>query len=190
MPIEQYVSFIIAMAVLGTCVVAGLLIKIRSIRVTNDKAASIAHAIREGAMEFLSQEYRIILMVVAIVAGFLAYFMSPVAAAIFVAGSLISMLAGFIGMCAATDANVRTTMAAKDHGEHAAFLVAFFGGGVMGFAVASFGLFGLGALLYFYYGDPNFIDYITSFGFGAVLLLFLHVLAVVFIPNLLMLVQI
>ena len=41
-------------------------------------------------------------------------------------------------------------MAAKNKGEHAAFMIAFFGGGVMGFAVASFGLFGLGIIFYFF----------------------------------------
>ena len=59
------------------------------------------------------------------------------------------MSTGYIGMNAATDANVRTTMAAKEQGEHAAFSIAFFGGGVMGFAVASFGLIGLGTIILF-----------------------------------------
>lgn len=172
MNIVYYASLFVGVAALGLFVVIGLLAKIRAIRVTNDKARSIAHAIREGAMEFLSQEYRIILVAVALVAAALGYFMSPMAAVIFVAGALLSMATGFIGMCAATDANVRTTMAAKDHGEHAAFLIAFFGGGVMGFAVASFGLFGLTVLLYNFYGHVDFIDYITSFSLGASLVAF------------------
>jgi len=49
-------------------------------------------------------------------------------------------------MRAATKANVRTTLAAQSQGERAAFLMALFGGGVMGFAVASFGLMGLGVI--------------------------------------------
>lgn len=172
MHITQYIGFILAVAALGLLVVATLLLKIRSIRVTHEKAASIAQAIREGAMEFLKQEYRIIIGVIALVALVLAAFVSHISAGIFVSGAVFSMLAGVIGMRAATDANVRTTMAAKDRGEHAAFLVAFFGGGVMGFSVASFGLLGLGTLLYLYYGDPNFVDYITSFSLGASLVAF------------------
>ena len=82
------------------------------------------------------------------------------------------MPAGYIGMNAATDANVRTTMAAKDQGEHAAFSIAFFGGGVMGFAVASFGLLGLGLLFYLFADHPDFALLITSFGIGASLVAF------------------
>ena len=71
-----------------------------------------------------------------------------------------------IGMKAATAANVRTTLAAKDKGEHAAFIMAFLGGGVMGFAVASFGLLGLGSLFLFF-GTEKFALVITSFSLGA-----------------------
>jgi K(+)-stimulated pyrophosphate-energized sodium pump len=48
-------------------------------------------------------------------------------------GALFSLTTGYLGMNAATQANVRTTMAAKNHGEHEAFLIAFFarvGGGI------------------------------------------------------------
>jgi K(+)-stimulated pyrophosphate-energized sodium pump len=75
-------------------------------------------------------------------------------------------------MHAATRANVRTTMAAKDKGEHAAFLMAFLGGGVMGFAVASFGILGLGLLIYYMSMSPDFVMYLSSFGFGASLVAF------------------
>jgi K(+)-stimulated pyrophosphate-energized sodium pump len=172
MDMNQYVALFMGAALLGLLVVAILLVKINAIAVTNDKARAIARAIREGAMAFLYEEYRIILIVVALVAALLTYFMSPTAAGIFVVGSLISMTAGFIGMRAASDANVRTTMAAKEHGEHAAFLVAFFGGGVMGFAVAAFGLCGLGTLLYLYVDHVDFVNYITCFSLGASLVAF------------------
>ena len=128
-------------ALLGLVVVAVLFYAIRKLEVHNQKAEQIAAAIHAGAMTFLQEEYKIIAVVVAIVAIILGFiFKSGLAALIFVGGAFISMLIGFIGMVAATSANVRTTMAAKDGGEHAAFMVAFFGGGVMGFAVASFGL--------------------------------------------------
>ena len=58
----------------------------------------------------------------------------------FISGSLISLFVGFLGMHAATKANIKTTMAAKNHGEHEAFIAAFYGGGVMGFSVATAGL--------------------------------------------------
>jgi K(+)-stimulated pyrophosphate-energized sodium pump len=167
-----YVAIIVAAGLLGLVVIGVLLAKIRAIKVSDAKAGAIAEAILEGAMAFLKEEYRIILIVVAICAALLAKFMSPIAAGVFIVGALFSMAAGFIGMRAATDANVRTTMAARDSGEHAAFLMAFFGGGVMGFAVASFGLLGLGAILYLYHADAHLVNYITCFSLGASLVAF------------------
>ena len=57
--------------------------------------------------------------------------MGKISAVVFVCGSLLSLTTGFIGMKAATDANVRTTLAAQQEGEGKAFLIAFFGGGIM-----------------------------------------------------------
>ena len=54
----------------------------------------------------------------------------------------------------------------------AAFSVAFFGGGVMGFAVAAFGLIGLGLLFYLFFDKPSFTLLITSFSVGASLVAF------------------
>ena len=131
-------------ALIGLAVVAILFGSIRQLPINNPKAEQIAAAIHAGAMTFLREEYRVITVVIAIVATILGViFKSWLAALLFVAGAFISMLIGFIGMIAATSANVRTTSAAKDGGESAAFMVSFFGGGVMGFAVASFGLLGI-----------------------------------------------
>jgi K(+)-stimulated pyrophosphate-energized sodium pump len=165
-------TFILLTALFGLVVVSYLFGKITSIGVDNKKADEIATAIRDGAMTFLNEEYRIIILVVALVAGLLGFYMSWLAAGIFVSGSLLSLTTGFIGMRAATSANVRTTMAAKNKGEHAAFLVAFFGGGVMGFSVASFGLLGLGLLFYRFSGHPDFVQFLTAFGLGGSLVAF------------------
>jgi K(+)-stimulated pyrophosphate-energized sodium pump len=151
----------IATAILGLGVVALLYRNIVSMPVNHEKAQSIARAIHIGAMTFLREEYRIILLVVSVIACGIGYFMSPLAAAIFCVGSLFSMITGFVGMVAATKANVRTTMAAKMHGEHKAFMVSFFGGGVMGFTVASFGLLGLSCIMHFFGGHPELINMLT-----------------------------
>ncbi|MDR3551324.1 MAG: sodium-translocating pyrophosphatase [Candidatus Babeliales bacterium] len=172
MEIVHYFIMFAGAGLAGLAVVAFLLYKIQQIAVTNEKAMEIAAAIRGGAMTFLREEYKIITVLVAIVALVLGYVMSPLAAALFVVGSVCSTVTGMIGMHAATLANVRTTMAAKEKGEHSAFLIAFFGGGVMGFAVASFGLLGLGTIFYLYFSRPDFIILITCFGFGASLVAF------------------
>lgn len=172
MDLLQYSLIFIGTALAGLLVVIGLFAKIKAIDVDNKKAQHIATAIRDGAMTFLKEEYRIIGIVVAIVAAILAYILSSMAALLFVAGSLMSLTTGFIGMRAATLANVRTTMAAKNEGEHQAFLISFFGGGVMGFAVASFGLLGLGSLFYCCAERPDFVVLLTAFGLGASLVAF------------------
>lgn len=156
----------------GFAMVILLYSKITAIAVTDKKAEHIADAIHEGAMTFLAEEYRIILVVVALIAAVLAWFSSLNMAAVFALGSVFSLITGFLGMKAATKANVRTTMAAKTHGEHQAFLIAFFGGGVMGFAVASFGLLGMTLLFYFFGNESNFTTLITAFGLGGSLVAF------------------
>ncbi len=169
-----YYFFIFAgVAVLGLLVVAGLFLAIQKLQVDHDKAAHIARAIYRGSMTFLREEYKIITIVVLIIAGLLVIVTkSLLAALLFSCGSLSSMITGFIGIRAATLANVRTTMAAKEKGEQAAFQVAFLGGGVMGFAVASFGLLGLGIIFYLFHTHSDFVILLTSFGFGASLVAF------------------
>ncbi len=156
----------------GFALIYFLLFKINQQKVTDAGAARIAQAIRIGAMTFLREEYRVISFVVLPIVVLLAYFGSIYSAGCFLMGALFSLTCGLIGMHAATRANVRTTMAAKEKGEHAAFLIAFLGGGVMGFAVASFGILGLGLLIYFLGASPDFIMYLASFGFGASLVAF------------------
>jgi len=58
-------------------------------------------------------------------------------------------------------------MQQKDKGELAAFFEAFFGGGVMGFAVASFGLLGILVLFVLLSGRTDFLLLLTAFSFGA-----------------------
>lgn len=169
--IDIYQSFF-AVAGLGALIVGILLHKINQEKVTSDKAKKIAEAIFEGAMTFLREEYKIIAMVVAVVAALIAYYVGSTPAVLFIAGSVLSMVTGFIGMRAATSANVRTTMAAKRNGEHAAFMISFFGGGVMGFAVATFGLFGVSMVMYYWGSHTDIALYLTCFSLGASLVAF------------------
>ena len=161
-----------AVGLAGLAVVALLITLINAKPVGHAGAERIAKAIRNGAMTFLREEYKIIAIVVALVAAILAYFSGIATAASFAIGSFLSLMTGFIGMRAATAANVRTTMAARDGGERAAFQVAFLGGGVMGFAVASIGLLGLGTLLYLVLDAPDMDGMLASFGLGASLVAF------------------
>ncbi len=128
----------------------------------NERMQEIATAIHEGAMAFLTMEYRILLIFVIVVFVIVAVFLHWVTAVSFLCGAILSTLAGFIGMNIATRANVRTTQAALG-GLAKALRIAFSSGAVMGLSVVGFGLLGVGAL-YLIFENPNLI---IGFGFGA-----------------------
>jgi K(+)-stimulated pyrophosphate-energized sodium pump len=115
------------------------------------KMVEIAQHIHEGALAFLNAEYRILAIFV-VVAGALLGFVSTIVetteiyiVAAFVIGAVFSALAGNIGMRIATQANVRTTQAARTGIAHA-LKVSFTGGTVMGLGVAGLAVFGLSML--------------------------------------------
>ena len=135
----------------------------------NERMQEIAEAIHEGAMAFLKREYVVLAFFIVLVTVILAVTIGLPTAGAFVFGSICSILAGFLGMKAATRANVRTTWAANQHGQAAALQVAFSGGTVMGLAVASLGLLGVG-LLFQYYGSPGQSQVISGFAMGASLI--------------------
>ena len=114
----------------------------------SEKMIKIAENIHLGAMTFLKAEYSRLAVFVLFVAGILFLGFSWKVSFAFFLGAICSALAGFIGMKAATRGNVRTAQAAKEHGINKALLVAFNSAAVMGLAVASLGLLGLGLLLF------------------------------------------
>ncbi|MDP9349394.1 MAG: sodium/proton-translocating pyrophosphatase, partial [Gemmatimonadota bacterium] len=114
----------------------------------NEVMRGLAEQIEEGSMAFLRREYTVLAVFIAIVGGLLFLAIGAGTSGAFFFGALSSMVAGFIGMKAATKANVRTAEAARSSGQGLALRMAFSGGAVMGLAVASLGLFGL-ALIYY-----------------------------------------
>lgn len=114
----------------------------------NQKLQDIGAAVREGAMAFVSREYRILaIFVVAVVALLFVFSEGPLryASLSFFVGSLCSAVAGYFGMRVATIANSRTANSAQQ-GLQAALHVAFSGGSVMGMSVVGLGLLGLAGL--------------------------------------------
>jgi len=116
-----------------------------------EKMSKLASYVKEGAMAFLNAEYRI-LAVFVVIAGILLGVISSVVETThwfiivaFVIGAVFSAVAGNIGMRIATDANVRTTQAARTSLPEA-LKVSFSGGTVMGLGVAGLAVFGLSAL--------------------------------------------
>ena len=128
----------------------------------------IGDQIALGAMVFLHREYKMLVMFAAVVVA--CIFVSPLGAKTgiaFIAGAVSSAVAGYLGMIAATKANVRTAVAAHNHGQDQALSIAFYGGSIMGLCVASLGLLGLGGLYWLFGGDPETAHAIHGFGMGA-----------------------
>ena len=137
----------------------------------------IAGQIQEGALAFLRAEYRVLSIFVLIVGAILgvAYVGDPQRgwqiAGSFVVGAASSALAGWIGMKVATNANVRTTAAARI-GLAPALDVAFSGGAVMGMTVVGLATIGL-SVLYLVFTNvlgwelTRTVNVITGFSMGA-----------------------
>ncbi len=130
------------------------------------KMQEIAGYIYEGSMAFLKREYRILAIFMVVVFLLLSWKIAWQTGLAFLSGGFCSVLAGLFGMQAATKANVRTSQAAKEQGEGEALQVAFDGGAVMGLAVASLGLIGVGIFLGLY-NDVDTSQYISGFAMGA-----------------------
>ena len=143
-----------------------LFLWIKSKPAGTDVMKEISDVIHDGAMVFLKREYSILVIFVIVVFALLAWRIQLETGLAFLGGAACSMLAGFIGMKAATRANVRTTAAAKDSGQSMALSIAFSGGAVMGMTIASLGLIGVGIVFYFF-GKPDTAFTINGFAMGA-----------------------
>ncbi len=158
-------------------IIAILFAFILSIRVNRynpgtEKMQEISGHIHKGAMAFLNREYKIMLIFMIIVAALL-YFAIPERGALqaigFIAGSMLSVAAGRIGMHVATKANVRTAWAC-DTDIRKGFRIAFSSGVVIGMFIVGLAVLGIAALHYVFSSlypgayDPNWL---FGFGFGA-----------------------
>ena len=133
-----------------------------------DKVKKIGDQIHAGALAFMKTEYKYLTVFIVVLVILSQVFLGTETAIAVVVGAACSSLAGFIGMYAATKANVRTATAAQKDGAAAALSVSFYGGSVMGLCVASLGLIGLGGLYYFYAFDGgSHVHALEGFGMGA-----------------------
>jgi K(+)-stimulated pyrophosphate-energized sodium pump len=131
----------------------------------DDKVKKIGDQIHKGALTFMKTEYKYLLIFIAVLVLLVWFALGMHSAIAVITGAACSSLAGFIGMYAATKANVRTATAAQQDGAAAALSVSFYGGSVMGLCVASLGLIGLGTLYYFFNADH--VHALEGFGMGA-----------------------
>lgn len=137
----------------------------------NETTQKIQGMIRKGAMAFLAREYRTLIPFVIVVALVIGFSLEWYTALAYIFGAACSILAGFIGMVAATNANARTTEAAASSGQAKALRVAFYGGAVMGLTVAGLGALGVSLsyiILNSFMSEPGRLaEVISGFSMGA-----------------------
>ena len=170
--ISQLTMVSLGASVAGLLVAVFFYFRVKGLPEGNDTMNMIARFIREGAMAFLMREYRVLAVYAIAVFAFLFFaFQSQgtglLAGACFLFGAALSLLSGFVGMKAATYANVRTCQAAREGSKPNALLTALDGGAVMGLFVAATAILGLGLLYYIYADDAHLATVLHSFAVGA-----------------------
>jgi len=158
---------------LGLVIAFVLYQQVNKVKIDNQTVADITQEIQDGAMAFLFAEYKVLSIFVVIVGAALAFINDVDTSIAFFAGAIASVLAGFSGMRAATSANGRTAMAAKNGGQAGALAVSYNGGAVMGLSVGGLGLLGI-SLIAFWLGagettggELNPVSAAAGFGMGA-----------------------
>ena len=153
-----------AAAVIALLFAVYLANKVSRQSVGTDRMKEISGAIAEGARAFLTAEYKILVIFVAVLFVLIGVGIgSWVTAVCFVVGALFSTIAGYCGMTVATKANVRTANAARESGMNKALSIAFSGGAVMGMCVAGLGALGVSLV---YILTKN-VDVLSGFSLGA-----------------------
>jgi len=170
--IGQLTMVSLVASVVGLVVAMGFYFRVKSLPEGTDTMNMIARYIREGAMTFLVREYKVLAVYSVVVFAFLFFAFRGagtglLAGSCFLLGAFLSLFSGFIGMKAATYANVRTCQAAREGSMPNALLTALDGGAVMGLFVAATAILGLGGLYYVYASDPRLSTVLHSFAVGA-----------------------
>jgi K(+)-stimulated pyrophosphate-energized sodium pump len=133
-----------------------LYVNVNSKDAGTDRMKEIAGWIQEGSRSFLKIEYQYLGIFVAVMAIVLSLALGVKIGITFVFGTILSGLAGVIGMEIAVKANVRTANAANKGGLIKAFPIAFRGGAVMGLMVVGLALLGV-SIIYWITKDPDII---------------------------------
>ena len=182
---ESYVIWIpVVLSIIGLLFMLNKVAWVKKRAAGNEKMQDISKSIKEGALAFLSAEYKLLLIFV-VVASIALFAVSQIVDTThwliipsFIIGAFFSALAGNIGMRIATEANSRTAEAAKTSLPKA-LQVSFGGGTVMGLGVAGLAVLGLSLLFLlflgqFILGDQSFyiemtivLEALAGFSLGA-----------------------
>ncbi len=176
----EFIVFILIIGLLSLLAAKFIADNVQKAETGNEKMKEISDAIHEGAMAFLTREYKVMGWFVLVMGIVIFFFLDhpktldinegPWTALAFVFGSFCSILSGYIGMKIATKANVRTAQAAQS-GLQKAFTIAFYSGTVLGFALVGFAVVGLSLLymlftMYFSFPSETIMEILTGFALG------------------------
>lgn len=151
---NQFVTYGgIILAIIGLIYAQVTYNNVRSMPRGNDTQRKLGVTIYNGAMSFIKEEYKYIVIFVAVVGTALFFFLGTGTALAYFGGALLSMTCGWAGMTSACIANSRTAEAANTGGQGPALVTAFKGGSVMGFSVASLGILGISVLFASYFNS-------------------------------------
>ena len=162
-----WINASVVVGVIGLIFAAIFYFRVKGLPDGDETMNRIAGYIREGSMAFLMRQYQVLAVFGAAVFTAVGFGLGWLPAACFALGAFLSLLAGFIGMKAATYANVRTSQAARTGSKADALLVALDGGAVMGLCVAGLGLIGIGGLYIAFNAREDFSNIIHAFAVGA-----------------------
>lgn len=166
------ISFIVA--IIAFLFAAYLYLWVKRQPQENKKISEVAQLIREGANTFMRREYKILAIFAAVVTVLILLFLpSPIwstkelwknvaMAVSYVCGTVLSAVAGKLGIIVASLSNGRSAEAAKK-GIKPAFLIGFRGGSVMGLIVVGSAVVGVAAVLWAF-GEASIL---LGFSFGA-----------------------
>ena len=161
---ETLFTVVPVLAVVALLFAAYLAGKVNKQAPGNERMVEIATSISDGAKAFLTAEYKILIIFVAVLFVLIGVGIGNwITAVCFIFGAGFSTIAGYIGMTVATKANVRTANAAKEGGMSKALSIAFSGGAVMGMCVAGLGVLGVSVI----YLITKNVDVLTGFSLGA-----------------------
>ena len=161
---EMFLKLVPCLGIIALLFAAYLASKVNNQDPGNERMREISGSISEGAKAFLTAEYKILIIFVAVLFVLIGVGIGNwITAGCFVVGAAFSTLAGYFGMTVATKANVRTANAAKESGMNKALSIAFSGGAVMGMCVAGLGVLGVSAI----YAFSGNTDILFGFSLGA-----------------------
>lgn len=137
------------------------------------KMQEIAAAIQEGARAYLNRQYQVITMVGIVICALLTWLLGIYVGIGFLIGSILSGVAGYVGMNVSVRSNVRTTEAARK-GLQEALNVSFKAGAITGLLVVGLGILGItGYYMYLTHINlptRNILEALVALGFGASLI--------------------